>query len=328
MVGTSNQPATLRDCPLIISTDVGGDPDDAITLALAAMTEPQLELVITTDEFPDGRRSMFARRLLDLLGREEVVVAAGATLGESRYWSAGGLVPPGAHPWPLDLYAAVTAVCGADTSKPVRWLGLGPMTDLAQLLEFDAGRSNPLGLARRLRVWQMGGALEYRQPDKAEHNFRLDPGAVRTVVDRTENLALVLSDHTFMPMLAVDADNPIYRLLSTSRKPWAQLIAHHLDQWFARFHPASMLHDPLTFAALRGDFVAFEHREFRLEPDGRMHLGPGHIARLSSTVDYLGFLDWVLTTLRDGEPVRIPGWDRSLGTLHALAAELRKPAQS
>ncbi|WP_280404547.1 nucleoside hydrolase [Nocardia brasiliensis] len=324
----TNAPVALRDCPLIISTDLGGDPDDAITLALAAMTEPQLELVITVDEFPDGRRSMFARRLLDLLGREEVVVAAGASLGESKYWSADGLIPPGAHPWPLDLYAAVAAVSGADTSKPLRWLGIGPMTDLAHLLESDAGRSSPLGLARRLRIWQMGGALEYRQPDKAEHNFRLDPGAVRTAMDRAENLALVLSDHTFTPMLAVDADSPIYRLLAASRKPWAQLIAHHLDQWFARFHPASMLHDPLTFAALRGDFVSFEHREFRLEPDGRMHLGPGRITQLSSTVDYLGFLDWVLATLRDGEPVRLPGWDCSLGTLHALAAELRKPAQS
>ncbi|PXX53969.1 inosine-uridine nucleoside N-ribohydrolase [Nocardia tenerifensis] len=323
MTCASNKPVALRDCPLILSTDVGGDPDDAITLALAAMTEPRLELVITADELPDGRRSMFARHLLDLLGREEVVVAAGATLGESKYWAADGLIPPGAHAWPLDLYTAVATVCGAESSKPLRWLGIGPMTDLAQLLEFDAGRSEPLGLARRLRIWQMGGALE-RQQDKAEHNFRLDPAAVRTVLDRVESLALVLADHTFTPVLAVDADSPIYRMLAASRKPWAQLIARHLEQWFDRFHPASMLHDPLTFAALRGDFVSLEHREFWLDPDGQMHLGPGHIARLSSTVDYPGFLTWVRTTLRDGGPVRLPGWDCSRSTLHALAAELRK----
>src|SRR5690606_33501091 len=78
----SNDPVALRDCPLIVSTDIGGDPDDAIALALAAMTEPRLALVVTADEFPDGRRSILARHLLDLLGREDVVVAAGATAGE------------------------------------------------------------------------------------------------------------------------------------------------------------------------------------------------------------------------------------------------------
>ncbi|MGY4102062.1 nucleoside hydrolase [Nocardia sp. R16R-3T] len=325
---TAEGAVPLKDCPLVISTDAGGDPDDAITLALAAMTEPRLELVVTADELPDGRRSMFARRLLDLLGRQDVVVAAGHSLGESKYWAADGLLPAGAHPWPLDLYTAVASLCGNSPSKPLRWLGIGPLTDLANLLLTDAGSPAPLGLARRLHIWQMGGALEFHQPGKAEHNFRLDPKSVHEVVGRVENLALVLSDHTFTRTLAVDADSPIYRLLAASRKPWAQLITHHLNQWFARFHPASMLHDPLTFAALRGDFVTFEHREFRLEPDARMHLGPGRIARLSSSVDYVGFLEWVTTTLRDGEPVYPSELDCSIGTLTTVPAELRKPVQS
>ncbi|WP_280471278.1 nucleoside hydrolase [Nocardia cyriacigeorgica] len=317
----SNDPVALRDCPLIVSTDIGGDPDDAIALALAAMTEPRLALVVTADEFPDGRRSILARHLLDLLGREDVVVAAGATAGESKYWAADGLVPAGAHPWPLDLYATVATLTDPASSAPLRWLGIGPLTDLARLLEIDSGRRNPLGLARRLRIWQMGGALEYRQPDRAEHNFRLDPKAVHTVVDRAENLTLVLSDHTFTPVIAVDPDSPIYRLLATSSIPWAQVIARHLDQWFARFHPASMMHDPLTFAALQGAFVSFDHREFRIEPDARMHLGPGRIARLSSGVDYLGFLEWVLATLRAGAPAS-PGQSQAATgpAAHAAAA--------
>ncbi|WP_051030348.1 nucleoside hydrolase [Nocardia takedensis] len=306
-------PVPLEDAPLIISTDIGGDPDDAITLALAAMTEPNLQLVVTADELPDGRRSTLARHLLDLMGREDVLVAAGATHGHSKYWAADGLVPGEPLRRGLPLYDVVRGLCEWHPTAPLRWLGIGPLTDLASLLKSDAAHDEPLGMAHRMRIWQMGGALEWR-PDRAEHNFRLDPQAVHDVVTRAQDLTLVLADHTFTPVMAVDTQSPIYRMLTASHKPWARLILDHLDQWMQRFHPASMLHDPLTFAAMRGDFVAFEPGEFGLEPDGRMRPGPGHTARLSRSVDYPPFLDWVLTTLRDGTPTPHPLWNPLAGT--------------
>lgn len=58
--------------PLILDTDIGGDPDDAIAVALAARRFPERALVITTDEHRGGR-ARFARQFLDLLGRPEVV---------------------------------------------------------------------------------------------------------------------------------------------------------------------------------------------------------------------------------------------------------------
>jgi hypothetical protein len=42
--------------------------------------------VITSDE-QDGERARFARYFLDLLGRDEVPVIAGASLGDTRYWA-------------------------------------------------------------------------------------------------------------------------------------------------------------------------------------------------------------------------------------------------
>jgi len=83
-------PSPLATAPVIIDTDIGGDPDDAVALAVAALTVPELALVITTDELR-GERARFARHHLDLLGRPDVPVVRGADLGNERYFCVDGL---------------------------------------------------------------------------------------------------------------------------------------------------------------------------------------------------------------------------------------------
>ncbi|RLF04683.1 MAG: nucleoside hydrolase, partial [Thermoprotei archaeon] len=60
-----------------VDTDIGDDIDDALALALAALS-PELELVAVTTVYGDVRtRAKLAARLLRALGREDVPVAAG-----------------------------------------------------------------------------------------------------------------------------------------------------------------------------------------------------------------------------------------------------------
>ncbi|WP_194838543.1 nucleoside hydrolase [Nocardia sp. XZ_19_369] len=312
----------LEESRLIISTDAGGDPDDAFTLALAAVTEPRLKLVLTTDEFRDLRRAKFARYLLNLLGRDDVLVAAGRGRAGSKYWAAAGLTPADTPIWWVDPYIAVANVCGFDSSasaEPVRWLGIGPMTDLAYLLTRDANNAYSMGLAHRLHITQMGGAINYRNPYRAEHNFRLDAAAVHQVVPRAENLTLVLSDHTFNGATEIDEGSPIYQLLAASDKPWAQLLIAHMQQWFSGFHPATMMHDPLALSVVLGlGFVSLLDRQFHLAADARMSLGPGYTAKLSVGADYPRFMSWIHATLRTGKPKRLPDFERSFETLRAV----------
>lgn len=284
----SGPSAALR-APLIIDTDLGGDPDDAVAVAVAALRVPQLALVITTDEV-GGERARLARHLLDLAGRPEVPVAAGADLGGRRYFCADGLVPQSVPFQADDVSAAVRTVTSAAGGGPVRWLGIGPMTNLARLTETDADAT------ARLVVTQMGGALAYRDPARAEHNIRRDPAAAISVLTGMRVLTLVPSDVTFTEATHISADSPIGRSLADSAAPpWARLLSRHLDRWFERFYPATMQHDGLALASALGHpAVDYGDITVTIAADGRMTATPqGTSLRIAIRADYRGFMWWL-----------------------------------
>ncbi len=125
-------PPKLIGTPLILDTDIGGDPDDAIALAVAARNVPELALVITCDE-REGQRARFARHLLNLLDRPEVPVVAGKSLEGKRYFVVDGMTPAEIDEQPRDVLATVGRVAGM-SEGPLRWCGIGPLSNLAQVL--------------------------------------------------------------------------------------------------------------------------------------------------------------------------------------------------
>ncbi|MFI9402222.1 nucleoside hydrolase [Nocardia sp. NPDC052316] len=285
-------PPRVQHTPIIIDTDIGGDPDDAVALTCAARTLPELALVLTTDE-NNGGRARFARHLLDLHGRYDVPVVAGADLGNTLYYVVDGLVPDDVPAQSTDVLDAVRKVC-AGTDRQVRWVGMGPLTNLSTVL-----REAP-DLVDRLVITQMGGAINYRDPTRAEHNFRLDPAAARSVVATAADLLLVLSDITFTEEIAINSGSDTYRLLAAAHAPeWARLLHTHLDRWFNTFHPSSMQHDPLALAtALQLPFVDFTRRRISLGDDARMSLDPeGHFAWITTQADYPAFRSWLTAQL-------------------------------
>lgn len=286
-------PRSLRGTPVIVDTDIGGDPDDAIALICAAVAVPELALVITSDEY-DNERARFARYLLDLLGRSDVPVVSGAQLDDTRYWVVGDLVPDNVPAQPKDVIQAVNALC-AETTNPVRWVGMGPLSNLAQVLT-----GNP-HLAHQLHVTQTGGAINYRDPARASHNFRLDPKAAISVINDATNLHLVISDITSDDAIALRPGDEFYlRLCAPGAPEWATVLRRHLDRWYTTFHPYTHQHDPLTLtAALRLPFVTFtRRRRFRIEDDARMFLDPdGHDTWMAIRADYPAFRTWLTNQL-------------------------------
>lgn len=293
-------PEDLRRTPVIIDTDIGGDADDALAVAAAARQVPELAMVITGDEVR-GERARFARHLLDLIGRREVVTLAGASLGESRYYCVDGLIPDDVPAQPTDVVAAVRRVCEA-ADGPVRWVGMGPLTNLARVL------AEAPDLARRLRLTQMGGALRYRDPSRAEHNIRMDVAGAHAVLQAVESGLLatpefIASEITFTPRIEVTAKHSLYRDLRDPQAPaWAQLLADHLERWFARTRYAgTMQHDALTLsAALDLPFVDSDHLNISMDSIGRTTKaedGEGVRLRWSLSAEYEAFMNWLSTSL-------------------------------
>ncbi len=293
---------TVRTGPLIVDTDIGGDPDDAIALVAAARTTPALALVTTTDE-QDGQRARFARHLLDLLGRPNVPVVPGPD-ARSSYFCVDGLVPRSVPTPPGRVVDAVSGLCRA-TDGPVRWLGIGPMTNLAAVLT-----AHP-DLANQLHITQMGGALNYRHPDRAEHNISLDPDAAHAVLARARRFRLVVSDVTFRSEIEIAPGTPIDRGLAAqaardevatdhTATGWAALLYEHMDRWYENFYPATMQHDGLTLTAALGlPYVEFAPDSVSLDAAGRMTRHPGGIpVHLSVAADYPAFLTWLTQALQ------------------------------
>lgn len=281
----------LRDTPVIIDTDIGGDPDDAVALIAAAYTVPTLAMVTTTDEH-NGERARLARHLLDVLDRPDVDVVAGPP-GRSRYFCAEGLVPASVPFQPGGVAEAVHTLC-TSTDGPVRWVGMGPLSNLAAVLT-----AHP-HLAEQLVVTQMGGGLNYRDPTRAEHNIRLDPDAARAALRLAHRPRLVTSDVTFTADIEITAGSDRYRMLAEADAPWAGLLRAHMDRWFADFHPGTMQHDGLTLAAaLHLPFLDFARHRVALDAAGRMRDEPdGAPVRMSVGADYPAFMTWLADALR------------------------------
>ncbi len=71
---------------IIIDTDIGGDIDDLLSIAMA-IRSPELQIMgITTVGLYSDRRAKIARGLLDLNGLQHIPVAAGASKPLSREW--------------------------------------------------------------------------------------------------------------------------------------------------------------------------------------------------------------------------------------------------
>lgn len=293
--------------PVIVDTDVGGDADDAVALAVAALEAPELALVTTVDETTEAQggyalRARAARRLLDAAGRGDVPVVPGASApGGTEYFSLRR-ADLGPGPTPVgDVVDAVRALAERHPDGPLRWVGIGPLSNLARLA------SEAPDLARRLVVTQMGAAIDYRRPDRAEHNVRLDVPAAHTVFaaaarGELADVELVISDVTFTPALEIVPDDERHRMITAraaAGEEWAEVVALCLRRWFddPRGHLGSMQHDALTLsAALDSPFVRSAPKWVALDEIGRMReVGPGEGARLrlAHSVDYAAFWGWL-----------------------------------
>jgi pyrimidine-specific ribonucleoside hydrolase len=242
--------------PVVLDCDPGHDDALAIALALA---RPELRVLgITTvgGNAPLVETTRNAQRVLALLGREDVPVAAGAAnplvrpleIAEEVHGESGldgaDLPEPTAQLRPEGALEFLRTTLAA-SSTPVTLIPTGPLTNVALLL-----RAYP-GIADRIeRICLMGGAMhEGNWTPAAEFNIWVDPEAARLVFRSGIPLTMIGIDVTHT---ALFREPDIDRLLALGTQP-ARVFADLL-RFFARFHrrrygwDGSPIHDAVAVA--------------------------------------------------------------------------------
>ncbi|HET8990255.1 MAG TPA: nucleoside hydrolase [Acidimicrobiales bacterium] len=252
---------------IVIDTDPGVDDAVAILLALAS---PELEVVALTTVAGNvelEKTTLNARRLLELAGRPDVIVAAGMAeaLAGSPAHEGGvhGQDGLGDLEWDEPSVPvhpdAVEVLRAAIESGPLTIVAIGPLTNLAVLL-----RRYP-GLDERVeRVVVMGGAsVMGNVTPAAEFNVWADPEAAREVFAARWPLAIMPLDLTHQAFLN-DDDLAYLRSLGTEvgrrcadmLEPYA---AFH-ERWYANrdiiMHDATAVYELIDPRAIESEGVA------------------------------------------------------------------------
>ncbi|MFM5185342.1 ribonucleoside hydrolase 1 [Aeromonas veronii] len=305
--------------PVILDCDPGHDDAIALILALAS---PELDvLAVTTsagNQTPDKTLNN-ALRILTLLGRDDIPVAAGAPKPLAReliiadnVHGESGLDGP-KLPDPAFAPQAMTGIelmarCLRESPEPVTLVPTGPLTNIALLLA-----AHPELKGKIARIVLMGGAAGAGNwTPAAEFNIYVDPEAADMVFKSGIPITMCGLDVTHEAQV-MDEDIERVRAITNSV---AQCVAGLLD-FFMIYHrdpkwgfAGAPLHDPCTIAWLLNPAL-FHGVECRvdIETSGEHTVGMTVVDRYGLTgkpanalvllgLDRPGFIDLMVTRLR------------------------------
>jgi len=304
--------------PVIIDTDPG--LDDALALLLA-LGSPEVDVVGVTTVVGNttlANATTNALRILELAGRSDIPVAAGAArplvreaLRTAAYVHGtdglGGLPlpPPRTRPAPghaVDLIAARLLA----TAEPVTVVAIGPLTNIALLVA-----TRPDAAARIGRLVVMGGAARGgNATPTGEYNIWIDPEAAYRVFTAGLPLTMIGLDVTDRSVVTPkDVD-----VLRTGGRI-ARFAADAVD-FYSRFHQDrygttdTYQHDALAVAeAVVPGIVRTRHLHVEVEYGQGptrgttvvdMHHVTGHPpnTHVALEFDHRGFVDLLVSRLR------------------------------
>lgn len=251
-------PRMTAPTPLVLDCDPGHDDALAIVVALA---RPEIDLrAVTTVAGNAGlaETTRNALRVLTLLGRTDIPVAAGASgplmrplhVADDVHGASG--LEGAALPEPTFDVQSVGAVellrrILADASEPVTIAAVGPLTNIALFV-----RTYPGLLDRIDSIRIMGGAItEGNTTASAEFNIWQDPDAAHIVFDCGRPITLMTLDVTHQALFG-PADVARLEAIGTS----VAAVFADLLRYFARFHATrygwdgSPIHDAVVVGHL------------------------------------------------------------------------------
>jgi inosine-uridine nucleoside N-ribohydrolase len=265
--------------PVLLDCDPGHDDAIALLLALAS---PEIDLLGVTTTYGNQtleKTTANALRVLELVGRADVPVAAGSDRPLERelvvaahvHGESGldGTALPDATSSAVSQDAvSFAAECIRAAAIPVTIVATGPWTNLARYLAAHGTE----GIARLVL---MGGSIaEGNFTPAAEFNVWCDPEAAAAVLGSGLDITLIGLDVTHQAILGADVER---RLRSDGRV--GSFVAD-LNVFFTRYHretygwPGAPIHDAVALATVvRPDLVETRYRNVAVELESELTRG-------------------------------------------------------
>lgn len=292
-----------RPTPIVIDTDIGADPDDAMALAFAAAS-PEVDILgVTVVDGDVDLRARMAARILGMAGRADVPVFVGESqpIGSGRGPTMLGFEGRGLLDLPysgpeaqIEATPAGTWLSRQARSQPYHLIAIGPLTNIARALESDSG------LVRHLTgLTIMGGVLDVTSLSPAvqndirergihaawpDHNTASDPEAALLCARSGIPVTWITSEITFdvplhpSTLRSLPTQHPLTEALRGMTTSWHAWWSRHAVVRASEEEPEStstFMHDPLTIASLFSKWVtldriplrySIEEGVFRLRP--------------------------------------------------------------
>lgn len=296
LLARAGEPAAER---VLLDTDIGTDVDDALALVLAARSRGVELVSVTTVGGKPGIRAAMAERLLALVGKQDIPVAAGLArpLPSERYqvWMPQGLwmghegrgllsdeeiaaIPPGEG---AGVDQIISTLLGSKTKLTV--VTIGPVSN------FGAALKREPAIAEKVKRYVAMGGSVMANPQlgsrelspMAEFNFNADREAAAIALAAGIPTTLVPIEVTIRTYLTADdvetlrgADDPAARALARLLDVWGPIFRNlylsfglprsSLGDWVCH------LHDPLAILVVtRPELFSFaEVRITPVEQDG------------------------------------------------------------
>jgi inosine-uridine nucleoside N-ribohydrolase len=272
---------------VVIDTDPGVDDAVAILMALASEKLDVVAITAVAGNSPLVDTARNARRLVDLAGRADVLVAAGCDvpLGETDYVGGdvhgadglGDLTWEGEPRHPLDPRHGVEVLRDVVLEAPTTIIAIGPLTNLAVLAQ-----RYPEVVAHVERLVIMGGAsFQGNVTPAAEFNIWFDPEAAAEVFAQSWPITVMPLDLTHQAFLN-DDDLAALRGLGTEV---GRRVADMLEP-YAVFHQTwygnrdIIMHDAMAvYELLEPNAIAKQGAVVHVEVEGRHGRGATFIDR-------------------------------------------------
>jgi inosine-uridine nucleoside N-ribohydrolase len=301
----ADEPAKPK-VPVLFDTDIGDDIDDALALGLI-LTSPELDVRGITTAYGDSHtRALIVCRLLHLLGRTDIPVAAGKPAlpvpdfqGQMQY----GLRPAFSKRPEKELAADFLYKQLKARPGELTLLAVGPLGNIAELLT-----KHPDCKPWIKRLVLMGGSIRVgyanKPPADAEWNIKADVRAAQTVFRSGVPIVLAPLDATTMLKL----EEPLRSRLFGAGTPLTKEM-HALYQLWHK--PTPILFDPVAVTLCFTErFCKMEELAVVVDDKGITRVVEAKPnARVAMSIDPDAFLKWYVERVTSAgtatEPARI-----------------------